>query len=143
VILDSLDSILESATKKDVVSFNFLLTYNVGILSSKLQEIAEISNVVAAAGNNSALIDNFCPVNSLDAASIVGCLNKQGNPAQLSNYGNVGVWATGTNQKFNINNEIKSMSGTSISAAYYAGFLANQLENIEQPTLDIKILINN
>lgn len=143
VILDSLELISECATKNDVVSFNFLLTYNVNSLTKKLNEITKTSNVVAAAGNNSNSINKFCPVNSLDAKCIVGCLNKKGETAQLSNYGNVGVWVTGTSQKFKINNKMQRMSGTSISAAYYAGYLASKLEGTEQLLSDIKILINN
>lgn len=142
VILESLEEISNTATKYDVVSFNFLLTYNVNILCKRLLQLAKTTNLVAAAGNNSSSIENFCPINVLDANCIVGCLNKTGLPAASSNYGNVGIWVTGTNQEVKIQKNTCIVSGTSISAAYYAGYRAGELEDSALQLSDIEILIN-
>ena len=67
----------------------------------------------------------------------MACLNKSGVKAALSNWSNGKelVWIPGTN--YNVG--WKNSSGTSVSAAVYASFLAESLKKNEPQDLDLLI----
>ena len=81
--------------------------------------------VVVAAGNTNEPIENFSPTRS-DNVYCIGCLNKNGVKASLSNFSNFKelIWVCGTN--YYVDNV--PHSGTSISAAIYAGLLAESIK---------------
>lgn len=87
-------------------------------------ELAEHCWVVASAGNNGKLIENYTPARVSNVIT-VGSLNKSGIKASHSNYSELKVleWVIGTN--IIINN--KAYSGTSVSSAIYTAFLAEAL----------------
>lgn len=77
--------------------------------------------IVAAAGNFHQPLEMISPARS-DGVLVVGTLNKQGMKAALSNYSEHKqlIWVPGTNYSVGW----KTGSGTSVSAALYAAWLA-------------------
>lgn len=80
--------------------------------------------VVAAAGNNNEPTDSWTPARA-NGSIVVGSLNKSGEKASLSNYSNIKrlEWVPGTNYSVGW----KTGSGTSVSSALYAAFLAESI----------------
>jgi hypothetical protein len=115
-----LTELTNQVTTDDIVLCPWAIPKNVK-LDLAFTALAEKCSVVAGAGNSSEPIENFTP-SGTDGVITVGCLNKMGAMASLSNFSSTKrmEWVTGTN--FNINGQMHS--GTSISAAIYAAFLA-------------------
>jgi hypothetical protein len=88
------------------------------------EELGSRCFVVAAAGNTNELIDAYIPASSRNTIT-VGALNKSNKKATMSNYSEIKEleWVVGTNYKVNGRLE----SGTSVSAALYAAFLAEAI----------------
>lgn len=94
-------------------------------LDALFYELSQACRVVAAAGNFKEPIENYTPAGS-EGVITVGTLNKEGLVAALSNYSNKKEvkWVPGTN--YNVG--WKNSSGTSVSAALYAAFLAESIK---------------
>lgn len=88
------------------------------------EDMTNLCWVVVAAGNSGVTIEETTPAR-VPSAITVGCLNKSGQKASLSNFSYVKKieWVPGTN--YQIGNQ--TQSGTSISSALYAAFLAEGL----------------
>ena len=106
--------------KDDVVLMAWVTPKNKNIDRCVLH-IAEKCSVVVAAGNDSKDIEEVSPAH-LNEVITVGCLNKSGAVASCSNYSQKKkmVWACGTNYFLDGHRQ----HGTSVSAAVYAGVLA-------------------
>ena len=102
-------------------------------LDNLFTDLSDRCWVVAAAGNFNADIKDFTPARSHGVIT-VACLNKSGLKAALSNWSNEKdlIWLAGTNYHVGWTNN----SGTSISAAIYAAFLAESIKNSDPALLD-------
>lgn len=134
--LSSISSILtyllDQVTSQDIVLCAWSMPYD-AIVDNMFVQLTDKCWVVAAAGNNGQLIDGYIPANTRNVIT-VGCLNKSGNKAALSNYSadkNI-VWVPGTN--YSVNGILKS--GTSISAALYSAFLAEAIAARDSKIVD-------
>lgn len=87
-------------------------------------ELSDLCWVVVAAGNYNQDIKYWSPARAENVIT-VACLNKSGIKAALSNWSNEKelIWVAGTNYNVGWMNS----SGTSVSAAVYAAFLAESL----------------
>lgn len=96
-------------------------------------ELAELCWVVVAAGNYNRNINDFSPARAENVIT-VACLNKSGIKATLSNWSEDKelIWVPGTNYDVGW----KNSSGTSVSAAIYAAFLAESIKNKNPKLLD-------
>lgn len=99
-------------------------------------DLAELCWVVVAAGNYNTDIANCSPARA-EGVITVACLNKSGVKAALSNYSSDKelVWLAGTNYDVGW----KNSSGTSVSAAVYAAFLAESIKEQNPELLDTLI----
>jgi hypothetical protein len=121
-IIETLERIKPLLTASDIVLLAWTVRKRPNI-DHCVEEIASICSVVVAAGNHSKDIETVSPAH-LKCVITVGCLNKSGAQAKLSNFSldpekNL-VWACGTNYWL----DGRSQSGTSVSAAVYTGILA-------------------
>lgn len=119
-ICESLRKVLNNVTNDDIVLMSWVTPKNDNI-DKMVDKIADICSVVVAAGNDSCDIQNLTPAH-LQSVITVGCLNKSGSVSSCSNFssGKQLVWAPGTNYFLNGHKQ----HGTSVSAAVYAGILA-------------------
>lgn len=134
--LSSISSILayllDQVTSQDIVLCAWSMPYD-AIIDNMFVQLTDKCWVVAAAGNSGQLIDGYIPANTRNVIT-VGCLNKSGNKATLSNYSDNKsmVWVPGTN--YSVDGVLKS--GTSISAALYAAFLAEAIAARDSTIVD-------
>lgn len=119
-ILSTLDLVYCNSKKDDILLIPWIVTGS-RLVDLAVEKVLSRLTVVAAAGNFSTDIDSFSPAR-LPGIITVGCLNKSVKVAALSNTSTKKIlaWAPGTN--FHVGP--KTYSGTSISAAIYAGLLA-------------------
>lgn len=105
-------------------------------IDDMFNQLAGLCWVVVAAGNFNQNIKNYSPARAKNVIT-VACLNKSGVKAALSNYSDTKelVWLPGTN--YNVG--WKNSSGTSVSAAVYAAFLAETLRSNNKDMLDTLI----
>lgn len=127
--------LLANVSKTDIVFIPWHIGRNEQI-NYTITELTKRCFVVAAAGNNSGLIEEYTPT-SVPAVFVVGALNKSGVPAQFSSrsaFRDI-KWAPGTNVMI----DGEPRSGTSVSAAIYAAFLANAIEAEDLSLVDSEI----
>lgn len=117
---------------KDIVLCPWAVDANINV-DEIFNELAGYCWVVVAAGNFNQDINKFSPARAQNVIT-VACLNKSGIKAALSNYseGKELVWIPGTNY----DTGPKKTSGTSISAAIYAAFLAETIESKKPELLE-------
>ena len=113
--------------KADVINCSWVLPFLSGITSLVIEDIASASNaptIVVSAGNSG---KNACEVNHLSALSsvfVVGSINKNGNVAEFSNYGEcVDYYAPSSIASTSLNGYV-NFGGTSSSAAIVSGVVA-------------------
>ena len=123
----TIDRLKEVVKPKDIVLCAWVVSADTRI-DSVINDLADLCWVVVAAGNYSSDISNFSPARASNVIT-VGCLNKSGKVATLSNTSSDKdlEWVPGTNCTLNG----KTESGTSVSAALYAAFLSNSLDNFD------------
>lgn len=132
--VNEIENIVQDLYKKisptDIVLCCWVVDAN-NIIDDIFDDLSEHCWVVVAAGNFNDSIQNWSPARA-KRVTTVACLNKSGIKAVLSNYGESKelVWVPGTN--YNVG--WKNSSGTSVSAAVYAAFLA---EAIKEKNLDV------
>lgn len=119
-LCDVLKRVCKLVDEKDIVLLAWCTPRNDHI-DKCVSKIAEKCDVVVAAGNDSKDIEDVSPAH-LECVTTVGCLNKSGAVASCSNYSQHKkmVWACGTNYFL----DGRKQHGTSVSAAVYAGVLA-------------------
>jgi hypothetical protein len=132
-IVAILRKLLEEVTMADVVLCPWAIPGN-AIVDGMFSDLSERCWVVAAAGNSGEPVENWTPARA-DGVIAVGTLNKSGAKATLSNFSGKVKWVTGTNYRF----EGHQHSGTSISAALYAAFLAESIGAKDGSRLDTLI----
>jgi len=118
-IIDSLLYVKNQASASDIVLITWVLP--------RSQEIDEIVlslskklRVICSAGNLKQDIKNFSPANLSSNIEVIHCLNKKGEIASFSNFGECTIGMFGTN----ILIDNLRYSGTTISAAIYAGLIS-------------------
>ena len=123
-------NLFDIVTPKDIVLCCWAVEPN-DYIDELFDELSDICWVVVAAGNFNKSISNWSPARAKRVIT-VACLNKSGVKATLSNYSEDKelVWVPGTN--YNVG--WKNSSGTSVSAAVYAAFLA---EAIKEKNLEV------
>lgn len=118
-------SLYGKAKSSDIILCPWQITGH-GQIDDLFEDLANQCWVIAAAGNSNAPIESITPARVHNVIT-VGCLNKSGVKATLSNYSTDSSkrleWVTGTN--YHIGN--KTESGTSVAAALYAAFLSESL----------------
>jgi subtilisin family serine protease len=116
--------LLENVSKTDIVFIPWHIGRNEQI-NYTITELTKRCFVVAAAGNNSGLIEEYTPT-SVPAVVVVGALNKSGVPAKFSSTSKTReiMWAPGTN----IIVDGVPRTGTSVASAIYSALLANAIE---------------
>ncbi len=121
-IIEKMDLAYNNSCPGDILLLPWVVS-NSKIINEKIDSLLLKFTIVAAAGNHSKDIESFSPANHPGIIT-VGCLNKSGQVAALSNTSGDSArplaWAPGTN--FYVGD--RPYSGTSISAAIYAGLLA-------------------
>ena len=122
-IYDTVKHLFTMVTTSDVVVCAWTSSSN-ALIDSIFEQLSNHCWVVVAAGNNSGLIENYSPAR-VPTVITVGCLNKSGNKASLSNFSDTKQleWVPGTN--YSVDGEMHS--GTSVSAALYSAFLAEAI----------------
>ena len=107
-------------TPDDLVLCAWQVKKNIAI-DTMFAELSALCTIVTAAGNAGDDISHYSPTN-IEEVITVGCLNKSGHIATLSNTSadKPMKWVCGTN--FNIGERCES--GTSVSVAIYAALLA-------------------
>jgi hypothetical protein len=120
-----IDYLIDVVIPNDIVLCPWSIPGNI-YLDDLFTDLSNVCYVVAAAGNFKEPIENYTPARS-EGVIAVGTLNKRGLFASLSNYSNAKevIWVPGTNYNVGWMNS----SGTSVSAAVYAAFLAESLRN--------------
>lgn len=145
-IKEIFSTLCRTATKKDVVSINFIIekeTIDKEIIKL-YKKLQKKTTIVLAAGNQNAKTDEYFPTNLVhENTHVVASLNKSGNITQFSNYNNISAYVTGTNQNYISNGKINKMSGTSVSSAYYAAILLSDKEEAIKICLDKKITVRS
>ena len=128
-------SLFKKVLPNDIVLCPWAVPRDV-VLDGLFTELSTLCYIVAAAGNFSSSIENYTPAGT-DGVITVGTLNKFGLIAVLSNYGSSKeiAWVPGTNY----NTGTKNGSGTSVSAALYAAFLAESIASADNELLPILI----
>lgn len=118
-------SLFEKVIPNDIVLCPWAVPANKS-LDELFTELSTLCYVVAAAGNFKKPVEDYTPAGS-DGVITVGTLNKSGLIAALSNYSNNKeiIWLPGTNYTVGW----KNSSGTSVSAALYAAFLAEGIKH--------------
>ena len=128
-LLNELYQIVEDLSSKvtpsDVVLCAWLVPGDCRV-DQLFEDLCDRCWVVAAAGNFNKPIEDFSPARA-DKVITVGCLNKSLVKATLSNFSENKKmeWVPGTNYDVGW----KNASGTSVSAALYAAFLAEAISN--------------
>lgn len=119
VVLDLSKRVL--ATDIVLCPWSVSADYTLDLIFSNL---ADLCYVIAAAGNNGALIDDYSPARAQNVVA-VGCLNKSLRKASCSNFSKSKPieWIVGTS--YVIDNKLRN--GTSISSAIYTALLAKYL----------------
>lgn len=122
-LISIVNDLLYKVLPSDIVVCPWAIPFNQRV-NEVFENLSKSCFVVTAAGNSNTEIETYSPA-SANGVIVVGCLNKSGNKATLSNYSNTKklVWVTGTN--YNINGTIES--GSSVSAMLYAAYLAESL----------------
>lgn len=124
-VYNTIRSLFSKVKIADIVLCPWQITANNSI-DSVFEDLAEQCWVVVAAGNSNQPINKTTPARVRNVHT-VGCLNKTGVKATLSNYSSDPnkklEWVSGTN--YHIGN--RTESGTSVSAALYAAFLAEAI----------------
>jgi len=128
----TISSLLAKVFPYDIVLCAWAVPGN-DLLDELFSELSTLCFVVAAAGNSHKPIEEFTPARSSGVIT-VGTLNKSGLIAALSNFSSSKeiIWIPGTN--YNVG--WKNSSGTSVSAALYAAFLAESLNKNDYNLLD-------
>lgn len=118
-----LDDLIQLVGADDLVVVPWVINRNDEI-DNRFSKLARKCTVIGAAGNDGKNIDLFTPARNPDVIT-VGCLNKSGMPAKLSNRSNTKsiTWMFGTNMtQHGIAGKV-NCTGTSVSCAIYAGLL--------------------
>ncbi len=104
----------------DIVVIPWVVAGNDDI-DSAVKRLTRYCKVICAAGNDDMDIANFSPAR-VNNVTVVGCLNKSGTKAKLSNWSKTEMeWMYGTNiQQTGISGVVNCI-GTSVSTAIYAG----------------------
>ena len=125
-------TLFPKVTPKDIVLCPWAVAGDYG-LDELFDELCDLCWVVAAAGNFNSDISDFTPART-NKVITVACLNKSGLKAALSNWSDEKelIWLAGTNYDVGWANN----SGTSVSAAVYAAFLAESIKNSDPTLLD-------
>jgi hypothetical protein len=121
-VISILDELIDSVSSTDIVVCPWVIP-KYELVDQLFSLLSEKCFVVCAAGNCSDDIKNWTPASNPTVIT-VGCLNKSGKRATLSNYSNTKKleWVVGTNYMVD-----KLESGTSVSVAIYAAFLAEAI----------------
>jgi hypothetical protein len=127
-----------------IISTNFTISRS--DLSKELEEaiavLAQNCFFICAGGNSNRFeLDEILPA-SVPGSIVVGALNKSGGICGFNSVENrrkFNVYVTGTNQEYIEGNNISRITGTSISAAYYAAYLSTETPNLE----GIQLLVNS
>lgn len=133
-IIVIIENLYQYVCPADIVLCPWAIPKNLSI-NGMFDDLADLCWVVVAAGNSCELIDNWTPA-SAEKVITVGTLNKSGNKASLSNYSadKKIEWVTGTNYMLD-----KNISGTSVSSALYAAYLAEAIYAKDIRIVDILI----
>lgn len=132
--------------KADVINCSWVLPLLSGITSLVIENVASASNapiIVVSAGNSG---KKACEVNHLSALSsvvVIGAINKNGNVAEFSNYGQcVDYYAPSSIASTSLNGYV-NFGGTSSSAAIVSGVVA-QLKacGVEYPLTKLTMVEN-
>jgi hypothetical protein len=132
--------------KADVINCSWVLPLLSGITSLVIENVASASNapiIVVSAGNSG---KKACEVNHLSALSsvvVIGAINKNGNVAEFSNYGQcVDYYAPSSIASTSLNGYV-NFGGTSSSAAIVSGIIA-QLKacGVAQPLSQLNLFEN-
>jgi len=117
---NTIQHLIETVNSDDIVLCAWAMPYD-DCINSMFEVLASHCFVVVAAGNTNEPIEKYTPTCAKNVI-VVGALNKSGKKASLSGYSDTRPieWVIGTN--YNVNGKLES--GTSISAALYASFLA-------------------
>lgn len=131
-LVETIYDLMQIVIPSDIVLCAWAVPAN-DSLDSLFEELSLLCFVVAAAGNFHRPIEEYTPARTQGVIT-VGTLNKEGLVAALSNYSNTKEvkWVPGTN--YNVG--WKNSSGTSISAALYAAFLAESIKHNDSTLLD-------
>jgi len=118
-IIPIINELIDIVSSTDIVVCPWVIPKH-ALIDQLFSILSEKCFVVCAAGNFSDDIKNWTPASNSTVIT-VGCLNKSGKKATLSNYSNTKKleWVVGTNYMVD-----KLESGTSVSVAIYAAFLA-------------------
>lgn len=129
-----LESLLEVVAPIDIVLCPWVVSAD-DELDELFSELATFCHVVVSAGNFTEPLGKYSPARNPDVIT-VGTLNKRGLIAALSNFSDTKnkdiKWVPGTNYDVGWRNA----SGTSVSAALYAAFLAEAIKNKDLGLLD-------
>ena len=129
-----IEYITEIVTPVDIVLCPWIVPAD-DDLDKLFSTLSEHCHIVVAAGNYSEPIHKYSPARNPDVIT-VGTLNKQGLIAALSNFSYKDdkqiKWVPGTNYI----TEDRCGSGTSISAALYASFLAEAIKKQDYSIVD-------
>lgn len=129
-----LESLLEVVTPIDIVLCPWVVSAD-DELDELFSQLAFLCSVVVSAGNFTEPLHKYSPARNPDVIT-VGTLNKRGLIAALSNFSNTKdkeiKWVPGTNYDVGWRNA----SGTSVSAALYAAFLAEAIKSKDMTVLD-------
>ena len=113
-------------TVNDILLIPWVIIEDTNI-DNDINELAALCHVICAAGNNSDSVDYYSPARATNAIT-VGCLNKSGAPAKLSNHPTLAKpleYMYGTNIQIDEN---RTVTGTSASAAIYAALFQRSLQ---------------
>jgi hypothetical protein len=134
VLFSVLHNLFFKVTPADIVLCPWVVSAD-DQLDELFSELSSLTNVVVSAGNFKEPIHKYSPARNPDVIT-VGTLNKQGLVAALSNYSyntNKEIkWVPGTNYNVGWRNG----SGTSVSAALYAAFLAEAIKQKDLTLVD-------
>lgn len=121
---------IQAAIENDADIINVsLTTASSDLLTSIVGEAAEKGiAVVAAAGNQSANVENYAPANIEDVIA-VSATDKDYSPASYSNYGSMIDYAALGEMEVEDLNGTATMTGTSLAAAYVSAVMAYCMEN--------------
>ena len=113
----------------DVINLSLTTTAQSTLLETSIQKCKELGIlVVAAAGNDSANVENYAPAN-IESAFTIAATNEDYSIAEYSNYGSfVDYSAIGTNVEVETLNGTTTMNGTSLATAYITSIISNILE---------------
>lgn len=102
------------------------------LLTSAIEEAEKAGiTVVVSAGNQNANVKNYAPAN-IESVITVAALNKDYSPADYSNYGNMIDYAALGEMQVETLHGTRTMTGTSLSAAYVSAVIAYAMDNGEK-----------